>query len=216
MGLSMSVGLLAFYREEESEGADWLRKALKQVNRVLKSNDLPPHEEPEVLPPLESRFHAFVGQPYGMLHYLRRAVAHALSGRKTLKPFDGDDPFEDPLYDSVLCSSESHVVCHSDCEGFYVPIDFPESLYDELPDRSKRCIPGGILGSSQGVMHELIRTAPLLKIPLRNGKLSDREAEKLNHDKEADTPLWTERMIWFKFYEVARLSIAHGTAIVFG
>src|SRR5208282_3131287 len=128
MGLSMSIGLLPFFRENDPEAAEPLRKALAEVNRVLRSNGLSPHEEPETLPPLQSRFEAFVGQPYDMLHLLRRAVAHALGGKTLLKPFAGDDPMEDPLYDKELSFSRSHIICHSDCEGFYVPTDFPKPL----------------------------------------------------------------------------------------
>src|SRR5262249_35857645 len=125
MGLSISVGALVFALEHDPESADDLRRELAEVNRVLRANGLPEHHEPETLPPLQSRFR-HVGQPYDWLHYLRRAVAHAILGKRTLKPAGRRrEPSEDPAYDRVLCSSDSHVVCHSDCEGFYVPVDFP-------------------------------------------------------------------------------------------
>ncbi len=73
---------------------------------------------------------------------------------------------------------------------------------------------GGILGSTQGAMRELVQVAPLLGIRLRNGKLSDRDAETINNDKK-DTPFTIERYVWLNFYEKARLSIEYNTAIVF-
>jgi hypothetical protein len=214
MGLAMSVGQLAFLRREDPEGYEPLLKAFADVNRVLEANGLPPHNEPEELPEMVERSTG-VGQPYDMLHYLRRAVAHAMRGRKKLTPCTGD-PMEDDLYDRVLFSCESHVICHSDCGGFYVPIDFPEPLYDDLPDDDDDCIEGGILGSSQGAMRELVLVAPLLKIRLTRGRLSDKEAAKIDKEEEGDTPFGTERYVWLKFYEAARLSIEYGTAIVFG
>jgi hypothetical protein len=214
MGLAMSVGQLAFLRREDPDGYEPLLKAFADVNRVLEANGLPPHHEPEELPDLVERYTS-IGQPYSWLHYLRRAIAHVLRGRKKLTPCTGD-PTEDDLYDRVLCSSDSHIICHSDCEGYYVPSDFPEPLYDDLPDGAEHCIAGGILGSSQGAMRELVLVAPLLKIRLGRKGLSDREAAKIDKEEEEDSPFWVERQVWLKFYEKARLSIEHGTAIVFG
>jgi hypothetical protein len=214
MGLAMSVGALAFALRENPEDAEHLRREFEDVNRLLRSNGLPAHEEPEKLPELRSRWKG-VGQPYSMLHYLRRAVAYAMRGHKKLPPFPmNEKPTENEMYDRVLFDCESHVICHSDCDGFYVPVDFPEPIYDDLPDSDPHCIVGGILGSSQGAMRELIQVAPLLGIRLRQGKLSDREAEAINKDTE-DTPFSTERYVWLNFYEKARLSIEYKTAIVF-
>jgi hypothetical protein len=215
MGLSMSVGVLAFQRKHAAEDAEALRQELADVNRLLRSNGLPPHEEPEKLPRLKSRFR-HVGQPYGWLQYLRRAVAHALRGRKKLKPIGrSKDPTKDPLHHDVLFAAESHVICHSDCEGFYVPVDFPDPLYDDLPDEDEHCIIGGILGSSQGAMRELVLVAPLLGVELADGVLSDQEAEKIHQEQEEDSPFWIERQVWLEFFETARLSIKYKTAIVF-
>src|SRR5262245_41036074 len=153
MGLSMSVGALAFAKDEEADSYQWLLEEFEEVNRVLRANGLPEHVEPEKVPRFRSRS-TYVGQPYAMLHYLRRAVAHAIRRRK-LRPLPPDtDPTTDDLYDSVLFACESHVICHSDCEGFYVPVDFPAPLYDNLPDSDPHCVHGGILGSSQGAMRE--------------------------------------------------------------
>jgi hypothetical protein len=217
MGLSIGVGLIPYLRREDPEGLVWLRAELVEVNRVLRCNGLPPHEEPEDLPLLRSRSTG-VGQPYGMLHYLRRAVAHALRGQQQLTPLapGEDDPTTDDNYDAVLFSFSSHVICHSDCEGFYVPIDFPEPLYDDLPDSDPHCIAGGILGSSQGAMRELVAVAPLIGIELENGDLSERQIEQLNREEPDEHPFSTERYVWFRFYEAARMSVQYTTAIVFG
>jgi hypothetical protein len=215
MGLSMSVGCLAFSRKEDPEAYELLRESFQAVNRLLLSVGLPAHEEPEKLPRMKNRF-KHLGQPYGWLLYLRRAVAHAIRGRTQLKPLGkGKNPEKDPLYHDVLFSVDSHIVCHSDCEGFYVPVDFLNPLYDDLPDEDPRCVEGGILGSSQAVLRELVRVAPLLGISVAGDALSDKDFKQIHDKPEEGTALWIERQVWLEFFEAARLSIRYRTAIVF-
>jgi hypothetical protein len=215
MGLSIAVGVLASNREDK-EACAHLRRDFKEVNRLLKSSKLPLHKEPAKLPRLDYRKRSVIGQPYDNLHHLRRAVAYAMRGHTKLPDFGEDDPLADAMYDRVLGNSESHLICHSDCEGFYVPIDFVKPLYDNLKDSDPHCIVGGILGSSQGAMRELVHVAPLLGIRLRNGKLSDREFARLDALSHGESSLATAVHVWLSFYDAARLSIEHQTAIVFG
>lgn len=214
MGLSISVGVLASHHTDK-EACAYFRRHFKEVNRLLKTNKLPPHKEPAKLPPLDHRKRTVIGQPYGNLHHLRRAVAYALCGHATLPDFGDANPLEDDLYEGVLFSFESHVICHSDCAGFYVPVDFAEPLYDNLKNSDPHCIVGGILGSSQGAMRELVKVAPLLGIRLRAGQLSDREFARLDALSHAHSSQGTALHVWLNFFEAARLSIEHNTAIVF-
>jgi hypothetical protein len=75
MGLSLSIGYLAWLKREEAdpEAMTWLREELAHVNRVLRVNGLPEHIEPQELPEMVGR--GLSGFPYSWLHYLRRAVA---------------------------------------------------------------------------------------------------------------------------------------------
>lgn len=123
----------------------------------------------------------------------------------------GVDPSEDPAVDDALSDMESHLICHSDAEGLYVPVDFDEVLYAE-PDQK---LPGGILGSSYRLLDELVLVAPALGIELADGELSDQEAERIGRLIDADQGLHREYVSWLRLYESARLSIAHKTAIVF-
>jgi hypothetical protein len=50
MGLSISVGSLADFVKNDVEGAEWFREALKEVNRVLAANGLPPHDDEDRVP----------------------------------------------------------------------------------------------------------------------------------------------------------------------
>lgn len=206
MGLSVSVGQLAWslargYEEE----ADLARRDVREVNRILAANKLPAHVEPEVLPPFHDRCRG-AGLPYSMIHYLRRAIAYARQAPGEFRPGLGGDPTRDPRVNRELSVIfDSHLICHSDGSGFYVPVDFPMPLYDERET----------LGSCQAAMRELILVAPLLGIKLNGGELSDEEAEAINADGP-DHPLRTERYTWLKLYEPFRHSIATGALVTFG
>jgi hypothetical protein len=212
MGLSLSVGYLAWLKKEgEEEALPWLRRNLGDVNRVLRENGLPEHVEPEELPKLVSR--GLGGFPYSWLHYLRRAVAFARQAPAEFGPLpEGQDASEDGRIDRELSVfMDSHLICHSDCEGFYVPIDFPEPLFDH----SDRLL-GGILGSSQRALAEVILAAPLLGIELKGGKPTKMAVDTIQKEEDDAHPLWIERQVWLAMYENFRLSIEHKTAVVFG
>lgn len=216
MGLAVSVGNLAWcLKEGHDEDAELIREELAEVNRVLKANSRPKHVEPEALPPLRDRSEAAgVGQPYSYLHYLRRAVAFARQAPADFTPAPaGYDPDKDPRIDDELSlHMDSHLICHSDCEGYYVPQDFPEPLYDDGDD-----LPGGILGSSQQALAELVQVAPLIGIKLRAGKLSDAEAARVAADCRAGAhPYGVERYVWLRLFERFRLSVEYGAAVSFG
>ena len=101
------------------------------------------------------------------------------------------------------------MLCHSDAEGFYVPIDFPEVLIDER-------IAGAYLGSSVRLAHELVLVAPALEIELdRDGTLTPQEAQRLYALTEKEDGLFRELTGWLDLYEAARLSLAQKSAIVF-
>ncbi len=219
MGLALSVGLLAWHLgpDGDPEGLKWLRRDLKRLNKLLVANGLPEHTEPEMLPRINSRG-SLSGFSYSSTHHLRRAVAYARHAPKKFAKIDRDaDPTEDPLLDDEYSiHMNSHLCCHSDCEGFYVPIDFPEPLYAD----DKHKITGDIVGSSQRLLAELVQAAPLLGIRLgKTGKLSDKEATKLADEDDEDEGshrYGLERTVWFAFYEAASASVTHNTVMSFG
>lgn len=212
MGLAVAVGVLADLLKNDTEGAEWLQEDLAAANRLLAAEGLPGHDEPTELPQLRSRA-SLRSFPYSFIHHLRRAYAHRRADAAwvaTPAP-ESQEPSEDPLVQDELAMMTSHLVCHSDAEGFYVPIDFPHILLDEDGE-----LPGGLLGSSQRLLQELVFVAPALGIALSNGELSDEEASRIDALlEEDDEGLYRELTTWLALYEAARLSIAHGTAIVF-
>jgi len=221
MGLAVCVGMLAELLEDDPEGAEAFEEDLAEANRVLAAAGLPRHAEPRGPLELDSRA-SIDGFPYSFIHYLRRAYAHrVLSPDWVATPLPDDaDPTEDPKIQALLDGSESHLLCHSDAEGFYLPVDFKDVLFDEEDgdedeDEEETGLPGGMLGSSYRLLEELVFVAPALGIRLTDGKLSDEEAERIDALIEDDDGLYREYMSWLLLYESARLSIAHKTAIVF-
>ncbi len=212
MGLAVEVGILAYLNVNDEEGAEWQREALTKVNAVLVENHLPTHVEPETLPTLVSRA-SICGYPYSFLHYLRRFAAHAsITPNWKPKPFpESEDPAADPVIEDESFKFSSHLLCHSDCEGFYLPIDFKDPLFADEDQ-----IPGGMLGSSYGLMRELVVVAPFLSIKLVGESLPDAEADRINGVVEAEGSFWIELAVWISLFESARLSIEHQTAISFG
>jgi hypothetical protein len=214
MGLGITVGQLAWcIANDYHEEAELAREDIAEINRVLAAHGLPPHVEPETLPAFQDRSAVWAGFPYSWLHYLRRAVAFARQAPKKFRPVaKGEDPAADPLVDRELSVlMDSHLICHSDGDGFYVPIDFPEPLYDARETGSI-----GALESSQQALKELLQVAPLLKIALKKGVLSDREAERIATEGEKDHPLWIERHAWLRLFERFRASVAHNAVVTFG
>jgi len=214
MGLAISVGVFADLLIHDTEGAEWMAEGLAAANRLLASNGLPSHDEPRTLPKMASRA-ALRSLPYSFIHHLRRAYAHCVNTPGWIAaPWPpGDDPTHDPVLDAETTMFSSHLLCHSDAEGYYLPIDFKEVLFAEADDHE---LPGGMLGSSYRLRDELVRVAPSLGIELQGHVLSDAEAARIGRLTLKDEGLYRELASWLALYEAARLSIEHGPAIVFG
>lgn len=211
MGLGVQIGILASVAGDE-EGVAYFEKQLRLAGDLLEENDLPRHVEPPALPAHRSRAgcDAF---PYSFLHYLRRAAAHRrLDPAYVAEPLgEDDDPTADPAIEDASDTFDFHLLVHSDCEGFYVPVDFTDVIFDD-----DRGLAGGMLGSSVRLRDELVEVAPALGVRLGpDGGLSDAEARRVNGLAESDDGLFREYTVWIALYEAARLSIELKTAIAF-
>lgn len=212
MGLSIVVGIMSEFAEADAESVEHYREEFASINEVLAEHGLPQHSEPEKLPPLENRC-SLDGFPYSFLHTVRRAYAHRVRDPQWIaKPqADGEDAPDDPLVEEVTMEMRSHLLCHSDAEGFYLPLDFVPVVFDEEQER----ITGVMLGSSYRLRDELVDVAPALGIKLVAGVLPNGEAERINAAMECEAPLWIEQIVWLSLYEAARLSLEHRAAICF-
>jgi len=209
MGLAVSVGILADLLQNDPEGATDVRADLEAINRLLAASGLPRHTEPESLPRLDDR--TAVGSfPYSCLHQLRRVYAWHVATGQLPPPLTLDARASHDSVLELVGSPQHHLLWHSDCEGYYVPIDFPYVIEGEE-------IVGGGFGSSQRLMVELCLIAPPLGITLENGQLSDSETQRLSDlIDDCTDPYETEIVVWLALFEAARLSIHHRTAIHFG
>jgi hypothetical protein len=211
MSLSIGTGVLPDLLAHDPDGARWVAQELEKVNAVLLERGLPEHHEPVEGLVDDSRAPVF-SFPYAFVHHLRRATAYALRDpqwRATPLPVEAD-PTTDPVVDDEYSRLRSHILCHSDAEGFYLPIDFSEVIFAD-----EEQVLGGMLGSSYRLRDELVQVAPALGIALDEGRLDDAEVERLSTLIAEEQGLWVEWMVWLGLFEAARISIRHKTAICF-
>jgi hypothetical protein len=210
MGLLLQVGALARGHDPDPEYVAYLRKMFASANRTLKSNGLPQHTEPENQPPIREQFN--VGSmPYGRFERLKRAVAYARNSPKRFRPLrEGKDPFDNAWVVHEMCCMESHLICHSYCDGLYLPMDFERPL---ISLREYDIAHEG-LGSSVAGLGELRHVAPLLGIELKDGKLGREIGRQICREKEGDHPFEVERKTWLAFFEAFTLSVKHKSAVL--
>ena len=204
--------LAAALQHDDAEQVEWLHAEFATINELLADASYDAHVEPHEVPTLIRR-DSLHGMPYSWLHFLRRVYAHTLcSDDFRAEPLaEDEDPTDDPVLEEEGSSFESHLLTHSDAEGYYVPVDFYEVLFD-----ASGKLPGSMLGSSQCLQQELIDMAPALGIQLSaEGELDDAEAARLAAVDDSEG-LYRELLTWLCLYEASRESIAHGVAIRFG
>ena len=210
MSLAVGVAFLDELRRLDDEGFEHFTAVFDRLSTYLAKEGHPGYHEPsELAVQLPACTRSF---PYSFLHYLRRAYAHAHAGAKSVPPCpDGEDPAADELIDEELTMHmDSHLVCHSDCEGFYVPIDFADVLYS--PDELE--IPGCMVGSSVALLRELRLVAEPLGIELTRSAPTARTLADLAAIDDTH-PLWRERLVWQTLWVNASASVERRTAIVF-
>jgi len=205
MGLSVEVLELEELATDDEEGAAWHRQALATADRVLHDSGLPP------LPASPSPMPAAYGSaccsfPYSFLHFLRRVYAMVDLGLQPTPTDELSDEDNERMFD-VSSSMTSHLLCHSDCEGYYVPVPFDEPLFDEA-------LVGGMLGSSQSLLRELRCVAPVLGITMTAEGLSDDEAARLDAVQDGDD-WFREIIVWHALWQAATTSVATGRPLLF-
>lgn len=205
MGLSIGIGVLADLIIHDEEGAEWTRKSITTLNEVLVAQGLSEHHEPEKLPSMKRR--SVTGYPYSFLHYLRRAFACVVR-RKPVRTGQMTDADFNFVQDVAVDLMDSHLLSHSDAEGFYVPQPFHEPLCDNR-------LPGGFVGSIPQLLKELKRVAPAIGIHLEKGMLLPAEEDKLVRIDDGSDPLYREKIVWFSLFEASKLCMTHGTLLVF-
>ena len=209
MGLTIGIGELVLAAAEgDPESLDSINAAFDAVSAVLEEHGLTRHVEPSdfEIPLSRSPIESF---PYSRLHCLRRFAAHVWKTGKVPGPVTGDQCASDDSVLETMYSPKYHLLYHSDCEGFYVPVDFATVIVDER-------IRGHALGSSHRLMKELLQLAPYLQIALNDGSLGKSECEKLMQIiLEGTDPYVAEKTVWLSLFDAAEQSLRMGSAIVF-
>jgi len=223
MSLAIQLNVLApdpdDYEDEGRRAA--LRAELASINRVLSRKGYPTFDEPTIAIAAPRR--AISSFPYSYLHRLRRAYTLHFRELELQPPkgpplwlrrlgFESNDALrkEEALIEDLSGQMCVHLLTHSDCAGWYVPVELPEIVFDdELPG-------GGMLGSSYALRRELLSVALPLEIDLQNEQPTDAATALLaNHEHQRGHRLGIERLVWFSLWEAVQISVQHGTAIAF-
>ncbi|TMQ11878.1 MAG: hypothetical protein E6J90_33360 [Deltaproteobacteria bacterium] len=211
MGLSLGVGVLAELTRRDPDGTAWLKRQVAIIQRLLAAHGLPPFEEPEapVVPDAERpRFGSF---PYAYLHCLRRFAARCKVDGQPPPPLGPEEhPERDRAIERAASLFDFHLLVHSDSEGFYVPVDFADVIFDR-----ESGLAGGMLGSSVRLLRELAALAPALQITVAED-LAREELRRIEAQVAAATdPFWRERMAWTGLFQAARASTRYQVLLAF-
>lgn len=220
MGLALEVGILADLKTADPEGYEYFQSQFAMLNALLADNDLPTHNEPEDVPIFGCDMYGYSG-----LHYLRRLAAHLLVNGVAPDPCTDrptDDPVFEACYEEIATMQDArspeekrfdHLLCHSDAEGFYIPIEFEEVMFDF----NELGIAGDQVGSSIVLARECTSLANTIGLPTDiapgDAALND------NCEKQGEGTGWRrygiESYACIHLLGAARHSIETGAAIVF-
>ncbi len=217
MGLAITLGL-RFESHKNGQEDTSENTQLAAINTFLASRSLSTFEEN---PDLDNTTrHNCTSFPYNYIHYLRRAYALSVERPKRELTPAGSKGLE-TAKDSVQDLTEqfaSHLLCHADYAGYYVPVDFEDPLF--APQRYS--INGaGLLGSSYALLRELTYLAPYLDIKLdEEGTLSDQEVQRTIQRTEPGAegpsdPFERELVAWLALFESCRVSIEQNVVVIF-
>ncbi|PZG52930.1 hypothetical protein C1I98_06555 [Spongiactinospora gelatinilytica] len=212
MGLAIVVGILG-----AADGPDTraeITAELSALRRLLTLAGLPAwHEPPEPGErPAEYEMYGYRG-----LHHLRRLAVHVAHAGMLPPPLAaGGDPSADPLLRAAYDGDPDgggfdHLVHHSDAEGYYLPVDFADVLYDDS-------ITSADVGSSQRLLAECERLAAMLGLPAGLDPWSQEVEEAIDGEGPAAAG-WrrygVEAFTCLQLISAARRSVITGAALVF-
>ncbi|MFJ4781262.1 hypothetical protein [Streptomyces sp. NPDC088762] len=214
MGLNIVVGVLV--DAEDDDYTAMVRTDFVAIGELLERAGARQWAEPDLDEEEGAEFEAW---GYSGLHNVRRLAVHLAASGRLPEPLDGsqratDDPLLSEVYEALPSDPPGpfdHLVHHSDCEGYYVPVDFAHVIVDKKA-------PGGYLGSSVRLLEEARRLAEALGLPEDLDPHSEEVFEAADAEKLA-TAGWrrygVESYVCLQLLHAAKLSISTGAAIAF-
>ncbi|MFB6893008.1 hypothetical protein ACFCX4_27275 [Kitasatospora sp. NPDC056327] len=216
MGLSISVGMLHDQARNDPEGLEYHLRAFERLGTAVREEGIDWQEPPFDGPPRTPAFSG--GFPYRYLTRLRRVLALLRSGEPVVPAEEDGARWERDcgLIQDEASMFSSHLICHADNAGYYVPVDFADPLF--LP--SEAGVAGaGMVGSVQGLLRELAFVAPALGITGTGlGTASAPGAASNPAPPERplpEGPFEPERFAWQQLHAACLAALAGGHAIVF-
>jgi hypothetical protein len=213
MGLNMVVGVLS---DAEDDYTEMVRADFVGIGELLARAEARQWTEPDLVEAEDAEFEMW---GYSGLHAVRRLAVHLAAGGRLPEPLHEaqratDDPLLRKVYKTLPGDPPGpfdNLIHHSDCEGYYVPVDFAHVIVDKKA-------PGGYLGSSVRLMVEARRLAEALGLP----EDLDPHSEEVFEAADAGEPAsegWqrygVESYVCLQLLQAAKLSIATGAAIAF-
>ncbi|MDG4767574.1 hypothetical protein O7632_26290 [Solwaraspora sp. WMMD406] len=211
MSVAVTVGITSALSRIDDEAAARSRAQLDRLSTSLAGEEVTWQEPYDAaVPSTRPCLRSF---PASGLHQLRRVLVLVDLARPIIPIADAGGLAADrELVEDQASLLESHLLCHSDHAGYYVPVDVGDPLFLPADDDIAG---GGMVGSSQGLLAELRRCAPALGIRLSaDGELADTEAARLFAVPD-DADFAVETQVWLTLHEACRASIACGRAVVF-
>ncbi|MCL2585230.1 MAG: hypothetical protein FWE35_22535 [Streptosporangiales bacterium] len=160
MGLNIVVGILI---GAEEDYADDVRQCFAVIQGWLARTGAGQWAEPDLGEEDDLEYEAW---GYRGVHTLRRVAVHLAATGALPPPLrHASEATGDRLLKQAYASGPphsagpfDHLVWHSDCDGYYVPVDFEQVIADDS-------IAGGYLGSSVRLLAETRRIAGVLGLP---------------------------------------------------
>ncbi len=196
-GLSSGLRVTVQSHEAPTDHLD----LLQTINIVLKEHDVQPLDPPHARH--ADPFVAFI--PRVSLHLLQRIFVLDRYAQPVTPPGGTPTPRDYELIRDASYDLDSHLLCHSDREGLYVPVAFRDPIFDDR-------LPGGILGSSMGLRDELEKIAAHIDL---SAPVDEASTTRLVDEQPDDHPFARERRAWAVLHDATRASHAHRAPIVF-
>jgi hypothetical protein len=213
MGLGIAVGWRCDVVRHDPEHNEPSYSEFEQLTLALAREGID-WREPEVLHEPGDSADFEVSFPYSYLTHLRRIYA-LVQRDEPLTPASAvsrEQHRRDRAVDDETLFA-SHLLCHSDTDGYYIPIDMDAPLI--LLEAAAAGGGAGVVGSCQRLRTELAGFAGALGIRLeKDGTLATEQIEAVAAEED-DVPFAAERYTWVGLYRACETSIRSGHAIVF-